>query len=98
MQKDRTYKVELLKGLLAGTRTIDDINAPNYFVLFPALPTPPCTKDNISPPLDAKFYDLISERYITEKEHSNLRNKYNGDKFIYITYDPQGDSNRNGNC
>jgi hypothetical protein len=86
MKKDRTYKLELLKGLMSGTRSIDEMDAPEFMVLFPAEPPPPGAR--ITPPKNAKYYDLLTERYITDKEYNRLRIKFNGLKCIFITYDP----------
>lgn len=86
MKKDRQYNIELIKGVMNGTRSINEIEGPEFLVLFPASPPPAGVK--IPPPPGADYFELLTKSYLSEKELSELRTKYPTVTSIYINYDP----------
>jgi hypothetical protein len=86
MKKDRQYKIDLIKGLMTGARSVNEVDSPEFVVLFPASPPPAGVKT--PPPPGADYFELLTKSYLSEKELSELRTKYPAVTSIYINYDP----------
>lgn len=87
MKDTRDSKLELIRGLMTGRRSTNEINGPEFVVLFPAFPTPECVRAGAVPPHGAKYVDMMTGEYLTGTDLDAMCTKYPGLKCILIRYD-----------